>query len=205
MAREKNINGLVKALDDKNDLAVRREAAFLLFLLHDVQSTNHILNFLGDPDPEVRSYIISTLGRIGEHAVVLLTDLVKNDDVGVQRDAATALGKIGSPRALEPLLKLCENKQWQVRKAAVHALGMMDDSRAKCSLMRALEDEVKDVRQEAAYILGFTVGEGVVKALITALEDEDEKVRSNAADSLSRICDEKAINALSRLKLWNLD
>src|SRR3989338_618077 len=85
--------------------------------------------------------------------------LNRNDENwGVRRKAAEALGEIGGPKVVEPLIEAIKN------------------------------DEDKDVRWTAARALGKIGGPKAVDALIEAMKkDEDEDVKNSAARALDEI------------------
>jgi HEAT repeat protein len=60
---------------------------------------------------------------------------LKDEDPGVRGSAAEALGEIGDPRAVGPLINALKDKSlgvraWGVRVAATEALGKIGDPRA---------------------------------------------------------------------------
>jgi DNA repair photolyase len=66
-----------------------------------------------------------------------LIKALKYDDPNVRYDAAKALGRLGDPRAVEPLISALRD----VCKSAAEALGKIGDSRAIEPLISVLEDK----------------------------------------------------------------
>jgi hypothetical protein len=74
------------------------------------------------------------------HVPDLITAL-SHKNGNVRRLAASALGKIGDARAVEPLIALLEQEEKpQVRQYAIKALGRIGDERARPALERILTD-----------------------------------------------------------------
>ena len=65
--------------------------------------------------------------------------MLKDDNSSVRRDAAAALGKIGTP-AVEPLIAALKDNDSGVRRYAAAALGKIKDARAVEPLIDALRD-----------------------------------------------------------------
>jgi HEAT repeat protein len=117
----------------------------------------------------------------------------------VRLSAASALGGIGSEKAVEPLISaLSSDKKRSVRSSAASALGEIGSEKALDPLISALSsDNNSDVRGRAASVLGEIGSEKGVEPLISALSpDEDSVVRSRAASALGRIGSEKALDPL---------
>ena len=104
----------------------------------------------------------------------------------VRQKAAHALGKIGDPRAVEPLFAALRDKDCFVSKAAAEALGKIGDARAVEPLIAALGDKFSDVREAAARAL-VKIGEPAVERLKAAQDDENPRIRKRAAGVLKRI------------------
>jgi hypothetical protein len=87
-------------------------------------------------------------------AVPELIAALENNDGNVRRIAASALGKIRDPRAVEPLMSLLMNeKKPQVRQYAVRALGKIGNSRAITMLEKiAFDKSEKDYTRKSATI-----------------------------------------------------
>lgn len=71
----------------------------------------------------------------------------------VRMSMADTLGKIGDPRAVEPLISALGDEDEGFRCEAAAALGEIGDPRAVEPLTRALEDESEWVRETAAEAL----------------------------------------------------
>jgi HEAT repeat protein len=109
--------------------------------------------------------------------------------------AAVALGEIGDPRAVEPLIAALGDENLNVRIDAAKALGKIGDPRAVEPLIAALGDENLNVRIDAAEALS-KIGVPAVAHLIVALGNEDQRVRSGAAKALGKIGDPRAVEPL---------
>ena len=125
----------------------------------------------------------------------------------MRADAARALGKIGDPHAVEPLIGAFNDQNANVRMAAAAALDALawspDTSAAgaaywvakqqweKCvqiaavePLIAALQDQISSVREHAAWALGKIGDPRAVEPLIAALHDRSLDVDRAAASSL---------------------
>jgi HEAT repeat protein len=116
-------------------------------------------------------------------------------DLDVRCDAAYALGKIGDPCAIEPLIPVLQDKDKDVHFAAAWALGTLRDPRAVGSLIASLHDWRGEIRARASGAL-VEVGEPAVEPLLIALMDKDLSVRMAAAEVLGRIGDLRAVEPL---------
>jgi len=101
--------------------------------------------------------------------------------------AAEALGKIGDPQAVEPLIAaLKEGEKW-LRQGAAWALGKIRDPRAIEPLVAALKDLKADVRKNAAWALGQFTGDRVAAALSEAVKDPNPAVQRAARQALDAL------------------
>jgi hypothetical protein len=153
--------------------------------------------------------------------VQLNIERLRHDDASERVKAAQALGKLGDPRAVEPLTKALGDNYNAVRLAAAAMLGKLGDGRAAGPLIRALGDNDSDVRCVAAEALG-KLGEPLwqnlvkgdtgdwqrlgdcgdkraVEPLIKALGDDDGRVSRAAAEALGRLGDQAAKPSLMPL------
>ena len=86
-------------------------------------SLQELQGFAGDPSPAVRQLVATVLSR---HAKPEFTDtlikLLQDDDKEISRQAAPGLGKIGSDKAREPLLRMLKGADKESRKEYLLAL-----------------------------------------------------------------------------------
>jgi HEAT repeat protein/energy-coupling factor transporter ATP-binding protein EcfA2 len=124
----------------------------------------------------------------------LIKDL-KDKASAVRESAADALGRIGSDRAIEPLIKaISTDKASYVRMSAADALGRIGSERAIEPLIKAISTDGA-VRESAAYALGWIGSERAIEPLIKAIST-DGAVRESAAYALGWIGSERAIEPL---------
>jgi HEAT repeat protein len=109
----------------------------------------------------------------------------------------SGLGKIGDPRAVEPLIAALEGNTPEASRAAAEALGHLGDVRAVGALILALEGNGHGVGCAAVRALVQIGDPRVVGALIGALKNRDHSVRSAAFDALVLIGDPRAIEPLT--------
>jgi len=136
-----------------------------------------------------------TLGKIGTEGIIT-TLLSLSKDENTCEDAISALGLIGSEKAVEHLILLVRDEDEDVRWNAAFALGEIGSEKAIEHLIPLLRDEDKYVRKNAAFALGEIGSEKAIEHLIPLLRDEDEDVRSEAAYVLGKIGSEKAVEHL---------
>lgn len=94
----------------------------------------YLLSAANDPNPSIRAKAIDTLGlmRATEATTPLVQRLFMRDtDDFTRRRILAALGRIGDPRAVEPLLDYAGgNATVDSRAGAIYALGEIGDRRA---------------------------------------------------------------------------
>jgi HEAT repeat protein len=127
----------------------------------------------------------------------VLSGLVSHEDSAVRAAAVRALGRLGAPGAVEPLLLALDDEDGAVRQAAPTALNTIGDWRAAPWLIEALDDPA--ARVPAAYALGRIGSSTAVKPLIERLGDADPEMRKAAATALGALNAEAAAPALLRL------
>lgn len=222
---ERAVAPLCQALQDE-DPGVQWRAAEALGKLRVVSAVEPLTSLLADPSGWVPRVVIRALGAIGEPAIDPLIQLLKKDltsgirgytrtdkrrrAVKLRIYAIQELGKIGNPRAVDPLIQMLQNKNQGIQDAAAIALGKIGDPRAIEPLVQRLQTiglcaaialaEFGDVRAVIPLVKGFEdyeclletlrqIGdEQVVTPLVkTLLIDESEYVRSTAAWTLEQL------------------
>jgi HEAT repeat protein/energy-coupling factor transporter ATP-binding protein EcfA2 len=147
----------------------------------------------------LRKRAIGVLAFIEPDKIIdsLINDLAdKEKDVRVC--AASALGGIGSEKAIEPLITaLSSDKESEVRGSAASALGSIGSEKAIEPLITALSTDKGSIAMSAAFALSGIGSEKAIEPLITALSsDKKSEVRGSAASALGSIGSEKAIEPL---------
>ena len=129
-----------------------------------------------------------------------LLDILRNGkSIYAVSIAATALGIIGSEKAVEPLIEALSDYASDARGSAATALGIIGSEKAVEPLIRALNDAANDVRGSAATALGRIGSEKSVEPLIKALSDKAQDARNSASMALTRIAVEKQISNLDKV------
>ncbi len=112
-------------------------------------------------------------------------------------DAAQALGELGDPRALQPLITaLQRDKNSLVRDWAAEALGKIGDKRAVEPLITALKDESSSVPIFAAEALGRIGDVQAVEPIIMLLDSHFIDTRTTAMEALAKIGDVRAVKPI---------
>ena len=118
------------------------------------------------------------LRRIGGQSDVLVVEDVlarlDDPDEDVRREAALALGRIGSAEAVDALLERLTDPESDIKTAAAAALGMIKDPRALGPLMEALGNSDREIRRAAALALGESRARDAVSELRRILESDPE-------------------------------
>ena len=84
-----------------------------------------------------------------------LTVLVSDPEARVRRRAALAIGRVGLPAGVQPLVARLSDTDPDVREMAAFALGLIGDGSAVAPLTTALTDTAPIVRGRAAEALGL--------------------------------------------------
>lgn len=130
----------------------------------------------------------------------LIRALSYKKERSVRWEAAKALGRIGSTKAVKSLIAALRDEEHYVRGRAVEALGKIGDTRAVEPLIAVLEDDNYEVRRKTAKSLGNIGNTKAIKPLIVSLSDKKDYVRWEAAEALGKIgapAEDLLISALS--------
>ena len=123
----------------------------------------------------------------------LIKALGYQKDAAIRKGAAEALGRLGDPRAVRPLVVALGDAP--VRPTAVEALVAIG-SVAGESLVAALGNQDPKVRKAAVMALGRIGDARAVEAVVAALEDQDGEVQWAAIESLGQLGDYRATEPL---------
>lgn len=200
------VEPLLAAFQDTTSLA-RGATARALGRLKDPRALDPLITAMGDS--HVSDEVAEALGEFKDPRVVKrLIPILKDGERGARECAAKALGVLGEPLALEPLIAALKDTYY-VRREAAKALGLLRDTRAVKPLVSALNDEEHLVREAAATALGRLGDLRALEPLIAALGDKGDPIfggydeptcaRYSAAKALGDLNDPRAIEPLRAL------
>ena len=199
---DRALEGLADAMFNDPDEAVR-ETSIDSMASQGFERLQDILQH--HPDPQMRRAAAICLGRKGDgRALNPLSDsLVQKPDTDqyVRAAAATALGDLLKPEAIEPLSQALESDQsTNVRKACAAALGALGQRSGVGSLEQALSDDSEeDVRAEAADALGDLLSPDSLPELLEGrANDPSPKVRGACSNAVSRFSSSGLSQALEQ-------
>lgn len=210
LIHKRDIIGLSKALQNRKEPRLRREAAEALGSMADARAVEPLIAALNDTWEPVRKTAAESLSKIDSHwrtagatkkFIQRFIAGLKDKDVSVRRGAADALGVIGDASALEPLIAALIDGT--VHETVVEALSKIDPywftsevgKKSVLTLVAALKGGDWRVRGPAAKTLGIVGDAQAVEPLIAALKG-DSLLRKAAAEALGRIGDRRAIEPL---------
>jgi HEAT repeat protein len=139
------------------DARVRRAATGALARLGTPRALHALQDMLKDANPDIRRQAALGLGAAGQSAAApdLIAALDLEQDGDVEQSLITALGKVGTPLAVQRLVaatkagSLFKRRPTALRIAAVNALGEAGTPEAIETLRRLREDRNEDVRGAA--------------------------------------------------------
>ncbi len=194
------LNPLIEIVADEEAILEHRWfAARLLGKFDSPEAIAALVRLLKTTDDEDLANIASnSLAELGKSSIEGLSNLLSIPESRVL--ATTALAKIGTPEAIEPLFKVVNDPEVGVRSTAIEALTSVRDSRIPPLLIAALKDPAAVVRKEAITGLGLRTNlkeeldlVGLIKPL---LYDFNWEVCQQAAFALSRQKTDEAAAAL---------
>jgi HEAT repeat protein len=117
--------------------------------------------------------------------IAVLTNLSEGPEV--RKNAAEALGQIGDPRAVWPLVAALKDRDWRIRFGALAVADLIEDYRVlEQIVISALQDKEWQVRARAARaaaVLSELKGSGSFEILVAALSDQHPNVRARATEA----------------------
>jgi len=135
--------------------------------------------------------------------IELLIDVLEGNDV--KADIAYALGEIGDPRAIDPLIEALDHEDGEVSRNSIFALGKLRDKRATFALIEKLNNPDDAVRWGVVRALGQLEDPRSIDALIRALKDKAQRVRVRAAEAVGMLKDPKSLRPLTEAATMDPD
>lgn len=145
-----------------DDPRVRRSVGVALARMGTPDTAIHLRKALTDPDPEVRRAVVREVGgrALSGLAMPLVSAAEAEQDPEVQAECYRALGRIGTPDAVQALIKaaqtgggLLSRKPAGPRLAAIEGLGLAGSAAAQAALRELTGSRGGDVRAAAAAAL----------------------------------------------------
>lgn len=117
---------------------------------------------------------------------------LRDEDWAIREEAATRLGCLKDPRAVQPLVSTLRDQDRSVRDAAIEALASIGEP-SVVALGPCLSDPELSVQEAASAILASIADERVLDPLLGALRSPDWIVRMHAARAVGRINNPRSI------------
>jgi HEAT repeat protein len=102
------IEPLIDALQDEH-VGVRGAAANALGTIGDVSAVPYLLPLMKQPNPQLVVWAAFALTRLGHDHFTFLETALQSGEVDVRRSAILAMQQLGDPRAIGPLLRVCDD------------------------------------------------------------------------------------------------
>lgn len=127
-----------------------------------------------------------------------LYDDLRHGTQPVRAAAARALGRIGDPAAVDPLIEaLRREDQTEVRAEIAFALGILGDAKAVPAVLDALDRETDSyTSSEMAIALGRIGDDTALDALHGLLESPWGLIRERAVEALALLADPRSVDPL---------
>ncbi|MDQ3704127.1 MAG: HEAT repeat domain-containing protein [Chloroflexota bacterium] len=134
-----------------------------------------------------------------EKVPILLQILATEEDPNVLSATISALGRIGTPERIDPLLKLVDHLDHEVRYHLAISLSQTDDARAIEGLIALSTDPDSHVRDWAMFGLGSQTDvdtPALREALLARITDTDYNTRCEALVGLAKRNDPRVLEPL---------
>ncbi len=143
-------------------------SALQVLMLTDVDTLSPLIDFLDDPNSNLRMQAALALGEQRDpRAIPALIAALDDDDLNVRYHAIEALGKLKAIEATDRLLEIAEHDDFFLSFAALDALVQIGDVRVAPRVVPLLENEL--LREPAAALLGKIGNEEAVAPLVEML------------------------------------
>lgn len=158
------VQALLRSLrHEYNNLSVLNSALQVLAMMN-LDTVAPLIEFLSDPDTELRIYASLALGETGDAlAAPALVSSLDDADANVRFNAIEALGKLRAQEAVERLCAIAEAGEFFLAFAAIDALRRIGNPAAAPRIQKLLDNDM--LREAAVEALGQLGGEEAVAPL----------------------------------------
>lgn len=189
----KSLLGILETLDSElsaaeewSDLEVREQLTREGF--YDRLTANNRKDF----PPELNVIRIAEKENDAERILLALEYF---DSDFIEEQCMDALGRLGSPEALDPMLQLAQRRN----EEAIRVIGKIGDPAAVDALVGYVDSNNPSLQQASLRALGEIGSDDTTEDVAQGLADDVDSVRSAAARSLGLIGDTRAIEPLVQI------
>ena len=202
IARRERVNSLEIALVDPQ-IEVRQSAAKALGNTEHPAAVPFLMEALHDSywwyEREYAAVdLLQAIEKMGRTAVGPLIDVLQDKDGTVRKFAAALLGKLGDPRAIEPMGMALYDLHHDVGSAAADSLARFGASAVEV-LIEALSHPEMWIRIHAVSALSKIRDSRVTPVLLEMLNDPEREVRKHVIKILGELKDTRALSALQEI------
>jgi HEAT repeat protein len=175
---------------EETDDLYRREAAFALGEIRDLEAVPSLIAALSADDPEVAMAAAESLGKIGgEQAVGALLAQFNHPSAGVRKAVVHALQKMKNLVNYKDVARRLESPDPLIKETAIHLLAnspaiVKEDQVIVALILESLADANPMVRRAAVEALPNFEDAQIPSALSDAIQNGDPDIRAAAARSL---------------------
>ena len=179
------VEGVIDLLRSADNAGLRSSAVELLERLG-TSAVDHLCGHLGDPDQDLRKFVIDILGSIGSGSCLpLLVAALDDPDPNVRVAAAENLGKIGDPHALPQLLQVLEGGDLWLKFTVLDALSLIGTPVPLQVLAPLLKENL--LRRAIYDCLGALGDAESLPLLLSGIQEQARNAREAAAVALMRV------------------
>ena len=172
--------------EDHHNLSLLNSALQVLALT-DVDTFSPLVEFLNDPDPDLRLQAALALGeQRDQRAVAPLMETLKDPDANVRYHVIEALGKLRAIESAEVLASIAATRDFFLAFPALESLMQIGDARVVSRIVPLLDDEL--LSEPAAVALGKLGDEKAVDPLVNELNTTPQLAQV-VAESLTTLYD----------------
>lgn len=194
---------ITEVLLDDPKIEVRQAAARALGNTRHPAAIPFLLEALRDPywwyeREAAAGDLLTAIEKMGDAAVEPLIEALKDKEGAVRKFAAILLGRIGDPRAIEPLGMALYDLHHDVGKASAEALVNFGVNSFEV-LVEALEHPEMWIRIHSVDVLPKIKEPRVALVLLEMLKDSEREVKKHVIEAMGELRDRRAMPALQEI------